>query len=65
MALIMDFDAYLLQKKINSHTFRMSDPDRYGEWAHIFVSMHPDSFTAQKKFLINETRRRYPLEPEA
>ncbi|WP_109675280.1 hypothetical protein [Dyadobacter jejuensis] len=57
----MDFTEYLLHKKIDSTTFQKANPVRFQEWEKIFMLMHPDSFTAQKKFLINETRRRYPL----
>jgi hypothetical protein len=57
----MEFSDYLLQKKINESTFRQAEPDRYQEWKTLFGQMHPDSFTAHKKFLINEVRRRYLL----
>ncbi|GAB3566618.1 hypothetical protein GCM10027578_15830 [Spirosoma luteolum] len=55
----MEFDAYLTTKKIDADQFRQAEPDLYREWAALFAQMHPDSFTAQKKFLINAIRRRY------
>ena len=56
---MMTFDDYLVQKNINADQFQQAEPERYAEWEHEFVSMHPDSFTAQKKFLLNDTRRKY------
>ena len=55
----MEFEAYLVQKKIDSAAFRKTDPVRFREWSELFDTMHPESFTAQKKFLINDIRRRY------
>ena len=34
------------------------------EWEHLFGQMHPDSFTAQKLFLINKVRRMFPVQSE-
>ena len=56
---IMDFEEYLAQKKIAVEAFRAGDKARFEEWALLFQQMHPDSFTAQKKFLINDIRRLY------
>ncbi|RYC70769.1 hypothetical protein EQG79_01045 [Spirosoma sordidisoli] len=53
------FDNYLLKKKIDANRFREQEPDRYVIWAREYAQMHPDSFTAQKKFLLNDTRRKY------
>lgn len=55
----MTFDDYLIQKKINASEFQHAEPVRYAEWQRVFVDMHPDSFTTQKKFLLNDTRRKY------
>jgi hypothetical protein len=55
----MEFEEYLKSKKIAPEVFKAQDADRYQEWEKLFVRMHPDSFTAQKKFLINDIRRRY------
>lgn len=60
----MEFEEYLKSKKIDSVAFRGADPARFSEWENMFQSMHPDSFTSQKKFLINDVRRRYHLENE-
>ena len=65
----MEFEEYLKLKKIDASSFRKADTNRFEEWSNLFETMHPDSFTAQKKFLINETRRRYlltesPAKPE-
>ncbi len=55
----MNFDDYLAQKKIDAERFRGTEPNRYDEWQKEFCQMHPDSFTVQKKFLLNDTRRKY------
>jgi hypothetical protein len=55
------FEEYLVQKKINGERFQAAEPARYEEWKALFAIIHPDSFTAQKKFLINDVRRRYHL----
>lgn len=58
----MDFVEYLSQKKIDAEAFRSAEPVRYTEWEQLFSAIHPDSFTAQKKFYLNSTRRTYHLE---
>ena len=58
----MTFDEYLITKRIDADKFRKSEPQRFEEWRYLFVQMHPESFTAHKKFLINPTRRKYLLE---
>ena len=57
----MEFGEYLISKKIDADAFKAADAARFAEWKNLFTTMHPDSFTAHKKFLINETRRRYHL----
>jgi hypothetical protein len=57
----MTLDEYLIQKKIDAPRFQKAEPERYAEWQREFVQMHPESFTAQKKFLLNDTRRKYLL----
>ena len=57
----MTFSEYLADKKIDEAAFKQQEPARYEEWSRLFVQMHPDSFTAQKKFLINPIRRTYRL----
>ena len=61
----MEFEEYLKQKKIDPEAFKTVDSARFQEWKEMFVTMHPDSFTAHKKFLINEIRRRYHLNDES
>ncbi len=53
------FADYLLGKRIDATLFQQTEPARYAEWAREFDQMHPDSFTVQKKFLLNDTRRKY------
>jgi hypothetical protein len=55
----MDFEEYLTQKKIDSSQFRHLEQERYDEWKREFEQMSPASFTVQKKFLLNDTRRKY------
>lgn len=55
----MSFDEYLLLKKIDKQRFQNSEPRRYAEWKEEFEQMHPDSFTVHKKFLLNDTRKKY------
>lgn len=55
----MTFEEYLSQKKIDAERFQQGDLVRFSEWKREFGHMHPESFTAQKKFLLNDTRRKY------
>ncbi len=57
----MSFDEYLISKKIDTKKFHQTEPERYQEWKSLFNQMNAESFTAQKKFLINPTRRKYLL----
>ncbi|MBD0259708.1 MAG: hypothetical protein ICV83_28645 [Cytophagales bacterium] len=57
----MTFEDYLSGKKIDSALFRAGEPDRWSAFRASFEGVHPDSFTAQKKFLLNDLRRRYLL----
>jgi len=56
----MSFEEFLVQKKIDAVRFRAAEPARFAEWAALFPDLHPESFVMQKKFLINDVRRRYP-----
>ena len=60
----MDFNTYLKSKKIDPAAFEVKQPLRYSEWAELYAHVHPDSFTMQKKFLINGIRRQFPLPKE-
>ena len=55
----MEFEEYLAQKKIDATQFQRIEPERYAEWEREFGQMNPASFTIQKKFLLNDTRRKY------
>lgn len=55
----MTFSEYLLSKKISEEKFKAAEPQRFEEWRLLFEQVHPDSFTMQKKFHINTTRRKH------
>lgn len=55
------FSEYLAKKNIDEEKFRAEESGLFLEWETLFSEIHPDSFTAQKKFLINEIRRRFIL----
>ncbi len=57
----MTLEDYLSGKKIDPALFRAAEPARWAEFRTSFEGVHPDSFTAQKKFLLNDLRRRYLL----
>ncbi|GAB2618644.1 hypothetical protein GCM10027035_13540 [Emticicia sediminis] len=57
----MTFEEYLITKKIDPEKFKKSEPQRFDEWKFLFAQMHAESFTSQKKFLINPTRRKYQI----
>ncbi len=61
----MLFEEFLSSKKIDSAAFRAAEPDRWQEWNQLFLQVSPASFTAQKLYLINPTRRKYPLKVAA
>ncbi len=57
----LSFEEYCRKKKINPDLFLQTEPQRYQEWKNLFEQIHPDSFTEQKKFLINPIRKQYLL----
>ena len=57
----MNFEAYLISKKIDGEAFLQREPDVWKAWNEEFEQLHPNSFTAQKLYLINPIRRKYPL----
>jgi hypothetical protein len=57
----MSFEEYLAEKKIESPVFKEAEPARWKEWRDLFEQMSPASFTAQKLYLINPIRRKYPI----
>lgn len=58
----MDFEEYLKHKKIDGKAFYLAEPEIFHEWKRLFEVIHPESFINQKKFKINEVRRRFRLE---
>ncbi|MFN3848374.1 MAG: hypothetical protein ACK4NY_03045 [Spirosomataceae bacterium] len=58
----MTFSEYLISKKIDEAKFQKAEAERFAEWKNLFEQLHPESFTAQKKFLINPIRRKYRIE---
>ncbi|MCA0233753.1 hypothetical protein [Runella limosa] len=60
----MTFEEYLVTKKIDIKTFSQQEAERFQEWEQLFSQIHPESFTAQKKFLLNDVRRKYLLKNE-
>lgn len=61
----MSFSDYLTKKKIDQQAFVKGEASRFEELKMLFDQVHPNSFTAQKLFLINKIRRAYPLKEEA
>jgi hypothetical protein len=57
----MNFEEYLVSKKIDGTAFRAAEPNVWKEWNTLFEEMSPASFTAQKLYLINSIRRKYLL----
>lgn len=60
----MTFEEYLSGKKIDLKAFEQAEKEAVINWRQEFEQMHPKSFTAQKLFLINGIRRRFPLKIE-
>ena len=55
----IDFNEFLDKKNIDFLKFQQNEPSIYSDWKELFCLVHPDSFIAQKKFLINNIRRRF------
>lgn len=60
----MTFEEYLITKKIDQKTFQLAEPGLYKSWKQEFEQINPNSFTAQKLYLINPIRRKYLLKQE-
>lgn len=58
----MTFKEYLESKKIDPKLLFEGDQDLFNEWKRIFKEVSPKSFTQQKLFIINKTRRKFPLQ---
>jgi hypothetical protein len=61
----VNFEAYLSSKKIDSAAFKKAEPVLWDAWRKEFEELHPNSFTAQKLYLINPLRRKYHQAIEA
>lgn len=57
----MEFEEYCTLKKIDAKQFEQAESVLFAELKSIFSEMHAESFTVQKKFLINNLRRRFKL----
>jgi len=57
----VNFEAYLISKKIDSDAFKQAEGNLWSLWQTEFEHLHPNSFTSQKLYLINPIRRKYPL----
>ena len=49
------------KRKIDETAFAEADQERYAEWKEMYAEMHPNSFYAAVKMVINDVRRRYWL----
>jgi hypothetical protein len=58
---IKDFNSYLNDKKIDAQAFRQAEPKQWEGLKKLYEQVSPSSFTAQKLFLINPIRRKFPL----
>lgn len=57
----VNFEDYLVSKKIDSDAFHRAEGDVWLAWREEFDQLSATSFTAQKLYLINPVRRKYPL----
>lgn len=57
----MNFEEYLVSKRIDSLAFKTAEPNVWNEWSGLFEEMSVASFTARKLYLINSIRRKYLL----
>ncbi len=59
-----DFKTYLKQKRIDPKSFASAEMEEFMSLKKLYDQVHPNSFTAQKLFLINPLRRKFPLKEE-
>lgn len=57
----MTFEEFLTTKKIDSAAFKAAEPAIWKEWQILFDQVSEKSFTSQKLYQINPTRRKYQL----
>jgi len=55
------FESFLAKNNINAEKFAQIEKEVWKNMKELFEQMHPASFKAQKKFLINQWRRKYHL----
>jgi hypothetical protein len=60
----MTFSEYLISKNIDESSFSAGENAMYSQWKNVFDQSSPNSFTDQKKFKINQIRRKYLLKSE-
>jgi hypothetical protein len=60
----MTFSEYLISKNIDESSFSLAENAMYIQWKIVFDQSNPNSFTDQKKFKINQIRRKYLLKSE-
>jgi hypothetical protein len=60
----VNFEEYLKSKKIDSDAFRLAEKNTWESWKKEFEQLNPVSFTAQKLYLINPTRRKFLLKTQ-
>jgi hypothetical protein len=58
----VSFEEYLVSKNIDSTAFKGAEPVRWEAWNKEFAQIHPNSFTTRNLYLINQIRRKYPLQ---
>ena len=61
----LTFKEYLHKKKIDAIAFAKARSEEYAALKKEFDQLHPDSFTAQKLFIINPIRREFPFKADA
>jgi hypothetical protein len=57
----VNFEEYLISKKIDSVALKKAEPALWQEWSDLFEQMSAASFTSQKLYLINPLRRKFLL----
>ncbi len=60
----VNFEEYLKSKKIDPVRYKRAESEQFEQFQLLFEQVHPDSFTHQKLFLINQIRRRFVLNEE-
>lgn len=61
MSIEEEFEAFLRKKRIDTEVFKKEEPQQWQAFLELFSKVHPNSFVAQKLYLINQLRRKYHL----